>query len=104
MPGGQLVSNAVAREVSASVWETEALGGRPQSPNLDGVAWAWSKALESAHSALGVAGPYLSGEELGERTQRLAEERRKVARLLECLARDLQADSGFLSGLAAPWS
>jgi hypothetical protein len=82
---------------------TETMGGRRESPQLDALAGSWSKALESARSALRAAGPYLSGKELGERSSRLAEERSNVAQLLEGLARDLQAHTGY-TWLAAPTS
>jgi hypothetical protein len=75
-----------------------------ESPQLDALARGWWTALESARYALRVAGPYLSGKEPGERGFRLAEERSDVARLLESLARDLQADSRFVRLLAAPTS
>jgi hypothetical protein len=79
-------------------------GDRREPPQLDALARSWWKALESARSALRVAGPYLSGTELGERSALLAEERICVARLLERLARDLQANSRFEHSLAAPKS
>jgi hypothetical protein len=102
--GDQFVSSAVASQVSGSVWETETLHAQRKSPHLDALARAWWKAFESAHSVLRVAGPYLSGNELGERGYRLAEERSNVAQLLESLARDLQVDSTFVRWLAAPTS
>jgi len=79
-------------------------GGRREPQQLDALARSWWKALESARSALRVAGPYLSGTELGERSSRLAEERICVARLLERLARELQTNSRFVRSLAAPKS
>jgi hypothetical protein len=87
-------------------WETETLSGRRQSPSpqLDALARSWWKAFESAYSALRVAGPYLTARERGERSSRLAEERSKVARLLESLACDLQADGRYVRRLAAPTS
>jgi hypothetical protein len=103
VPGRQTVSSAVAGQLSALVGET-ARSGRRESPQLDALARSWWKALESARSALRAAGPYLSGEELGERSSRLAEERSNVARLLESLARDLQADSSFVRWLTEPTS
>jgi hypothetical protein len=78
--------------------------GLHQLPQLDALARSWWKALERARSALRVAGPYLSWTELGERSSRLAEERISVARLLEELAHDLQANSRFVRSLAAPKS
>jgi hypothetical protein len=102
--GRPITSGAVASEVSALAWERETLGLRRQAPHLDALARGWWKAFESAQSALRVAGPYLSGKELGERSSRLAEERIKVARLLESLAREPQADGGYVRWLAAPTS
>jgi hypothetical protein len=102
--GLQIASGAVASQVSASVWETKTLSVRRQAPHLDALARGWRRAFESAHSALRVAGPYLSGTDLGERSHRLAEERSNVARLLESLARDLQADSSFVRWLTDPTS
>jgi hypothetical protein len=104
VPGRQTVSSAVAGQLSALVGETATWSGRRESPQLDALARSWWKALESARSALRAAGPYLSGEELGERSSRLAEERSNVARLLESLARDLQADSSFVRWLTEPTS
>jgi hypothetical protein len=104
VPGRQDVSGVVAGQVSALAWGTETLSVRRQSPDLDALARGWWKAFESADSALRVAGTYLGGKELGERRSRLAEERSKVARLLESLARDLQADGSFVRWLAAPTS
>lgn len=63
------------------------------------VGW---QAFESAHSALRVAAPCLSGKELRARSSRLAEEPSKVARLLERVARDLQAHGRHVRWLAAP--
>jgi hypothetical protein len=102
--GRRSVSGAVASEVSALAWETETLSVRRQSPDLDALARRWWKAFESAHSALRVAAPYLSGKELRERSCRLAEERSNVAPLLQRLARELQTDSRFVRWLAAPTS
>ena len=79
-------------------------GGRREPPQLDALARSWWKALESARSALRVAGPYLSGTEIGERSALLAEERIYVARLLERLERDLQANGRFVRSIAAPKS
>jgi hypothetical protein len=104
VPGRLVGSSAVASQLSALVGETETLGGRRGSPQLAALAGSWWKVFESAHSALHVASPYLSGKELGERRHRLAEERSKVARLLETLARDLQAHDRFTRRLAAPTS
>jgi hypothetical protein len=104
VPGRQTVSSAVAGQLSALVGETATWSGRRDSSQLDALARSWCKALESARSALRAAGPYLSGEELGERSSRLAEERSNVARLLESLARDLQADSSFVRWLTEPTS
>jgi hypothetical protein len=102
--GRQVNSSALAREVSVLVWETETVSGRRQSPQLDALARSWRKAFEGAYSALRVAGPYLTAKELGERRDRLAEERSKVARLLDSLASDLQVHSKLVRSLAAPTS
>jgi hypothetical protein len=104
VPGPLTGSSAVASQLSALVGETETLGGRRESRQLDALAGSWWQAFESAHSALLIAGRYLGGKELGERSYRLAEERSKVARLLETLAHDLQARGRFMRRLAAPTS
>jgi hypothetical protein len=70
--------------------------------HLDALARRWWEALEAARSALRAADPYLDGPELGEGSRRLADERSDVARLLQSLARELQADSGFVGWFAAP--
>ena len=78
---------------SSAVEETETLSVTRRSPHLDALARRWSEAFETARSALRAAGPYLGAQELGERSRRLVEERSEVARLLESLARELQAHS-----------
>jgi hypothetical protein len=82
--------------------ETETSSLTRQSQHLDALARRWWLAFETAGSALRAAGPYLGGQDLGERSRRLVEERSDVARLLQSLARDLQAESGFVRWLAAP--
>ncbi len=73
-----------------------------RSPHLEALAGLWRSAFETARSALRAAGPYLDAQELGAHSRRLVEERSDVARLLQGLARELQADSRFVRWLAAP--
>jgi hypothetical protein len=94
--GSQLVSGTVSGRVSAAACEPQMLHVPQPSPPVHALARAWWKAFESAQSALSAASPYLSGIELGQRLRRLGKERSEIAQLLESLARDMQADSGFV--------
>jgi hypothetical protein len=94
--GCQLVSGTVSGRVSAAACEPQMLHVPQPSPPVHALARAWWKAFESAQSALSAASPYLSGIELGQRLRRLGKERSEIAQLLESLARDMQADSGFV--------
>jgi beta-phosphoglucomutase family hydrolase len=75
---------------------------RTQSSALDALAGRWWAALETAEAALRTAGPYLGGQELGEHSRRLSQERSDAVQLLQGLAHDRQTDSPLLDWLAAP--
>jgi hypothetical protein len=94
--GSQRSYGAVSGRVSAAACEPQMLHVPQPSPPVHALARAWWKAFESAQSALSAASPYLSGIELGQRLRRLGKERSEIAQLLESLARDTQADSGFV--------
>jgi hypothetical protein len=102
VPGGQLTPGALSGPIAAAVKETEAR--HAAVAHLDALARRWGRAFETAGSALRAATPYLRGQELGERSRRLADERSDVTLLLQGLAHELKADSGFVRWLAAPSS
>jgi HAD superfamily hydrolase (TIGR01509 family) len=72
-----------------------------QTSDLDALARRWWQAFGAARAALDVVGPVLSGQEVGERSRYLVDQRADVARLLEGLARDLHTDSWVVHWLAA---
>jgi HAD superfamily hydrolase (TIGR01509 family) len=62
----------------------------------------WRIAFDAAQAALQSGSPYLSAQELGERTKRLAAERKATAQLLQAFARDQPAGAPFLHLMLSP--
>lgn len=91
VPGDQLISGALSDRKAVAGKETETR--HAAVAHLDALARRWGQAFETAASALRAATPYLGGQELGERSRRLAEERSDVTLLLHGLAHELKADS-----------
>jgi beta-phosphoglucomutase-like phosphatase (HAD superfamily) len=75
----------------------------PHGPDLATLAGRSWMALETAQTALHAAQPHLSGEEIAERSRRLAAERVHTIHQLQALAHDEHADAPLLHWLAAPW-
>src|SRR5262249_53915610 len=98
-------TDAVLEEIGRSLSPAggaEQLVPAQQQGSLDGLAGQWWAALDSAHSALRAAGNCLGGQELGERSRRLAQERGEIVRLLRDLGRELHTDSVLVDWLATP--
>lgn|SRR5262249_22321062 len=70
---------------------------RGHASSLETLAGHWWLALEAAQAALHSAALYLGGQELAERSRRLAEERNDAIRLLQRLEQDWQASTPLLA-------
>jgi hypothetical protein len=66
------------------------------STRLAALAVQWWAALDAADSALHAAHAIIGGEELADRRRGLANERSKIARILNALARELSTETDLL--------